>query len=87
MAKKLRFDEGGDSDELQALFDSIATSPAKPEPKVVVAPASAPAAQKDASGDDDELQALVDGIAAMPQVASRCARRFGIAPDVPAPVT
>jgi chemotaxis protein CheZ len=64
MAKKLKFDEGGDSDELQALFDSIASSPAKPEPKVVAAPTRAPVAQKDASGDDDELQALFDSVAA-----------------------
>jgi chemotaxis protein CheZ len=57
MAKKLKFDEAGDSDELQALFDSIAASPARSELKVV---ASTPSA----TGDDDELQSLFDAVAA-----------------------
>lgn len=57
MAKKLKFDESGDSDELQALFDSIAASPAKP----AVQPAAV--AAKDDSGDSDELQALFDEVA------------------------
>lgn len=58
MAKKLKFDESGDSDDLQALFDSIAASPAKS----AVQPAAAVAA-KDDSGDSDELQALFDEVA------------------------
>jgi len=57
MAKKLKLDEVGDSDELQALFDSIAASPAKSELKVVAKPESAGA-------DDDELQSLFDAVAA-----------------------
>ncbi|MDT3669308.1 MAG: protein phosphatase CheZ [Aromatoleum sp.] len=57
MAKKLKLDEVGDSDELQALFDSIAASPAKSEPKVVAKPESA-------GDDDDELQSLFDAVAA-----------------------
>jgi chemotaxis protein CheZ len=57
MAKKLKFDESGDSDDLQALFDSIAASPAKP-----VVQAVEPAASSDA-GDSDELQALFDAVA------------------------
>ena len=57
MAKKLKFDESGDSDDLQALFDSIAASPAKPVVQVVE-----PAANSD-DGDNDELQALFDAVA------------------------
>ena len=57
MAKKLKLDEAGDSDELQALFDSIAASPAKSELKVVAKPETA-------GGDDDELQSLFDAVAA-----------------------
>ncbi|THF60975.1 protein phosphatase CheZ [Pseudothauera rhizosphaerae] len=56
MAKKLKFDESGDSDDLQALFDSIASTPAKPT-ITVVAPEPA------ATGDNDELQALFDAVA------------------------
>lgn len=55
MAKPIKFDESGDSDDLQALFDSIAV--AKPP-----APAPAPAAGPDPSGDSDELQALFDSV-------------------------
>jgi chemotaxis protein CheZ len=32
MAKRLKFDESGDSDDLQALFDSIAGGPAAVAP-------------------------------------------------------
>jgi chemotaxis protein CheZ len=49
---KTAFDESGDSEDLQALFDSIAAG--SPKPKLeVVHPA-------DSSGDCDELQALFD---------------------------
>lgn len=55
MARKA-FDESGDSDDLQALFDSIAAG--SPKPKLeVVHPA-------DTSGDSDELQALFDSVSA-----------------------
>jgi chemotaxis protein CheZ len=62
MAKRLKFDESGDSDDLQSLFDSIADgappAPAAPPPRLeVVSPASS------AGGDDDELQALFDSVA------------------------
>ena len=62
MAKRLKFDESGDNDDLQALFDSVAGSsapaPAAPPPRLeVVSPASS------AGGDDDELQALFDSVA------------------------
>ncbi|MBS0370426.1 MAG: protein phosphatase CheZ [Proteobacteria bacterium] len=62
MAKRLKFDESGDNDDLQALFDSItegaAPAPAAPPPRLeVVSPASS------TGGDDDELQALFDSVA------------------------
>ena len=55
MAKPINFDESGDSDDLQSLFDSIAVG--KP-------PVSAPVASSapDASGDSDDLQALFDAV-------------------------
>jgi len=59
MAKRLKFDESGDSDDLQALFDNIAGSSAPaPAPRLeVVAAAGA------SGGDDEELQALFDSVA------------------------
>lgn len=57
MGKPVNFDESGDSEDLQALFDTIAA--AKPP---APAPAPAAAAQADASGDSDELQALFDSV-------------------------
>jgi len=64
MAKRQKFDESGDNQELQALFDSMATgggdhtpTPATPPPRLEVV--SPPA--KD--GDNDELQALFDSVA------------------------
>jgi len=65
MAKKLKLDETGDSDDLQALFDSIASGPAKSEFKVVADPGGA-------SGDDDELQSLFDAVAAQFDAAASC---------------
>ncbi|MCB1915293.1 MAG: protein phosphatase CheZ [Rhodocyclaceae bacterium] len=55
MAKRLKFDETGDSDELQALFDSIASEPAQPKLEVVD--------DKVDDSDSDELQALFDSVA------------------------
>lgn len=52
MAKPIKFDESGDSQDLQALFDSIAAGPA---------PAPPPPAP-DPSGDSDDLQALFDSV-------------------------
>ncbi|MDR2030796.1 MAG: protein phosphatase CheZ [Azoarcus sp.] len=62
MAKRTKVDETGDSDDLQALFDSIAAghdkeAPAPPAPPAPVAAASVPAGDAD---DNDELQALFD---------------------------
>ncbi|WP_126444151.1 protein phosphatase CheZ [Sulfuricystis multivorans] len=61
MAKPIKFDESGDSADLQALFDSIAAS-AVPQAAVVREP--------DASGDSDELQALFDSVAAQVEAAT-----------------
>jgi chemotaxis protein CheZ len=55
MVKPVKFDESGDSDDLQALFDSIAASGGAPVPPPVSVP--------DKSGDSDELQALFDSVA------------------------
>jgi chemotaxis protein CheZ len=55
MAKPISFDESGDSDDLQELFDSIAVG--KTPAPVPAAPAA------DASGDSDDLQALFDSVA------------------------
>lgn len=53
MAKPIKFDESGDSADLQALFDTIASS-AAPTP---------PTPEPDPSGDSDDLQALFDSVA------------------------
>lgn len=52
MAKPIKFDESGDSQDLQALFDTIAASPAP----------VAPVAEPNPSGDSDDLQSLFDRI-------------------------
>lgn len=67
MAKKPKFDEAGDSDELQALFDSIASSAAAPaavvkKPAAAAVPVSAGGGSSE--GDNDELQSLFDAVAA-----------------------
>lgn len=58
-----------DSDDLEALFDSIAASaaPASEQPKAVPVEPSAPIASSDA--DSDDLQALFDSVAAKAEVA------------------
>lgn len=63
MARPVKFDESGDSDDLQALFDSIAASGGTPAP----APVSVP----DRAGDSDELQALFDSVAGQVAVPAR----------------
>ncbi len=57
MTKRMKFDEAGDSDDLQALFDSISGTPEeKPKLEVVEAKSSDGA-------DSDELQDLFDSVA------------------------
>jgi chemotaxis protein CheZ len=65
MAKPLKLDESGDSEDLQALFDSIAAGGA--------APAPVPMAEPDGSGDSDDLQALFDSVAAQVEAAAEAA--------------
>lgn len=63
MSKKPKAVDTSDSDELQALFDSLAGHPpAAAAP--LAAMAAEPAAGTDASGDSDELQDLFDSVAA-----------------------
>lgn len=69
MSKRPKFDESGDSDDLQALFDSIAAQPAELVP-AAAAPQTAPmAAAADGAGDSDELQALFDAVSAETGIA------------------
>lgn len=59
MIKKSRIDASGDSDELQALFDSIAADPAG----AAAGSVRLVSVSADESGDSDELQALFDAVA------------------------
>lgn len=79
MAKRMKFDESGDSDDLQALFDSIASVPEKPKLEVIAA------AVADDGADSDDLQALFDAVAgefaAAPEAAPAAE---AVAPEAPA---
>ncbi|MDP1957894.1 MAG: protein phosphatase CheZ, partial [Rhodocyclaceae bacterium] len=55
MVKPIKFDESGDSQDLQALFDTIAAGPAPVPP--------APTAAPNPGGDSDDLQSLFDSVA------------------------
>lgn len=67
MENPVKQDEGNDSEDLQALFDSIVAGAAGVAPP---APRPAPA---EASGDSDELQALFDSVAQAPPAARAAA--------------
>lgn len=74
MSKKSKVDPMGDSDELQALFDSIAADPfaaagVGAEPAASILPV-------DESGDNDELQALFDAVAEQAAVPAGAAGEF-----------
>ena len=62
MAKPIKMSDTNDSDDLQALFDSIAGTAPQPEP--------APVPQADVSGDSDDLEALFDSVSAQSTVAA-----------------
>lgn len=64
MVKPIKFDESGDSADLQALFDSIATGSAPAEPFV---------AEPDPSGDSDDLQALFDSVSEQVEASASAA--------------
>jgi chemotaxis protein CheZ len=53
MSNPIKFDESGDSQDLQALFDTIAAG----------SPPTPPVREPDPSGDSDDLQALFDSVA------------------------
>lgn len=53
MSNPIKFDESGDSQDLQALFDTIAAG----------SPPAPPVREPDPSGDSDDLQALFDSVA------------------------
>ena len=74
MAKPIKFDESGDSEDLQSLFDSIAAGGASPS-----MPAR-PAVTVDASGDSDDLQALFDSVAASSAAPDEQPRQAGSGP-------
>lgn len=65
MTKKLKSDEGSDSDDLQALFDSIASAPSKASVQSAPKPSA-----NDTGGDDSELQALFDSVASEFEVSA-----------------
>jgi chemotaxis protein CheZ len=64
MVKPIKFDESGDSADLQALFDSIAVGAAPVAPAV---------AEPDPSGDSDDLQALFDSVSEQVSTAATAA--------------
>ncbi|HEX8987332.1 MAG TPA: protein phosphatase CheZ [Rhodocyclaceae bacterium] len=77
MAKPVNFDDSGDSEDLQALFDTIAAgTPPAPAP----APEPPARRQADASGDSDELQALFDSVVAEQPAAAAAAAPANAAP-------
>ncbi len=74
MARPVKFDESGDSDDLQALFDSIAASGGAPAPAPVAVPSNA--------GDSDELQALFDSVASqVGEASAQPSKAVGKAPE------
>jgi len=77
MAKPIKFDESGDSQDLQALFDTIAAGPAPVPPPL--------AAEPSPGGDSDDLQSLFDSVAE--QVSAGAAAAPAAESGVAAPVT
>ncbi|HMV56412.1 MAG TPA: protein phosphatase CheZ [Nitrospira sp.] len=72
MGTPAKFDESGDSEDLQALFDSIASSAAP----------TVPTPQSSSSADSDELQALFDSVVADVSAPAAAAVAEEAPPDV-----
>lgn len=74
MSKRFKFDDSGDSDELQALFDSIAGQPAgRPAPSPAKEPHVEVVGGTAAAGDSPELEALFDSVAGQAAQPARAA--------------
>ena len=74
MSKRFKFDDSGDSDELQALFDSIAKQPpARPAPPPAKEPHVEVVGGTAAAGDSPELEALFDSVAGQMAQPARAA--------------
>lgn len=71
MSKRFRFDDSGDSDDLQALFDSIAAQPAGKTPPLPKEPHVEVVGGTAATGDSDDLQALFDSVAGQVPVSAK----------------
>ncbi len=85
MSKRPKVDESADSDDLQALFDSIASPPAAgPAPAVAVSAQGVNAAADD-NADNDELQALFDAVAAEMEPGAH--ERSAAPASTPTPIT
>lgn len=72
MVKPIKFDESGDSADLQSLFDSIAAG---------TAPAAPVAAEPDPSGDSDDLQALFDTVSEQVAASETAAEQAAVPAD------
>ena len=79
MSNRPKFDESGDSDDLQALFDSIAAQPAA---MASPAPPVGAAVLGDGLGDSDELQALFDAVVSEVELADAVPDAAQPDPDV-----
>lgn len=74
MSKRFKFDDSGDSDDLQALFDSIAGQPpARPAPAPAKEPHVEVVGGTAAGGDSAELEALFDSVAGQVAQPARAA--------------
>ncbi|MHB1359246.1 MAG: protein phosphatase CheZ [Rhodocyclaceae bacterium] len=81
MAKPIKFDESGDSQDLQALFDTIAAGPAAAAAAIVEPVAVG------GSGDSDDLQSLFDSVAEQVSAITQSAAAPAVAPGGAALVT